>query len=179
MISSWTSGAASKRGPAGTVMDSNHAKTAPSEPLLVGGGYNHPPRDAYRLGDAAPVSPPVQAVAPPPVVRLAMPVAKARPSGSFRSWGFRLRRFDWTGVILTCLGILFIGYGIFGSLSYGWFYSKAPFMIGGRVLDLDGFSITPFALLIGLNFIGLFLLWRQSLKKARPSGKNGASSKLH
>ncbi len=68
---------------------------------------------------------------------------------------------DWGGIFLSAAGLLAIVYGIIESSTYGWFKAAAPFTAGSITLNLGGYSITPFAILIGVNLLGLFILWEQ------------------
>lgn len=71
------------------------------------------------------------------------------------------KELDWLGIVLSATGLLAVVYGIIESSTYGWFSAKKAFSAFGRSIDLGGISVTPFAVIIGIIFIGLFILWEQ------------------
>lgn len=66
---------------------------------------------------------------------------------------------DWGGVFLSSTGLLSVVFGLIESSTYGWWSAKETFVIFNQVINLGGYSIVPFALLIGLILIVLFVLW--------------------
>jgi EmrB/QacA subfamily drug resistance transporter len=74
-------------------------------------------------------------------------------------------QLDLGGIFFSSLGLLFLVYGIIESSTYGWFAAKKVLMIGGSALDLGGLSIVPFVLILGLIFLGIFVLWEQGRER--------------
>lgn len=68
---------------------------------------------------------------------------------------------DLLSIVLSALGLAGVVYGIIESSTYGWIQAKLPYEIFNRHYGLHGVSITVYALVFGLIFIGLFL-WRQA-----------------
>jgi EmrB/QacA subfamily drug resistance transporter len=67
---------------------------------------------------------------------------------------------DLGGIIFSSLGLLLLVFGFIESSTYGWFYAKAPFMVGPFVVSLLGnVSIVIFSIVWGLFFLLLFILW--------------------
>jgi MFS family permease len=65
-------------------------------------------------------------------------------------------KFDFTGAILSAVGLFFIVIGILQADKYGWFTSTQDFIIGGTVIIPQG-GISPVWLFVGIG-VG-FLLW--------------------
>ena len=69
-------------------------------------------------------------------------------------------RLDYTGIVLSIIGLLFIVYGVIESSDYGWFYAKKVLMIGDFSFNLLGnLSFSVFAYIWGFVFLALFFLW--------------------
>jgi EmrB/QacA subfamily drug resistance transporter len=68
-------------------------------------------------------------------------------------------QLDWGGIVFSAFGLLAIVYGIIESATYGWFTARKPLALGNRTLDMGGISIVPFAILIGIIFLEIFMLW--------------------
>ena len=66
---------------------------------------------------------------------------------------------DFLGVILSSLGMLSIVFGFIQSSVYGWLHEKAPLIVMGHIINLNGASATPFFVLLGLLILTLFLAW--------------------
>jgi len=73
---------------------------------------------------------------------------------------------DWTGVFLSAIGLLSIVFGVIEASTYGWWKATQVFSIFGQNLDLWGYSITPFAILIGVIITALFVVWEIHVEKA-------------
>ncbi|NTW62058.1 MFS transporter [Candidatus Saccharibacteria bacterium] len=73
-------------------------------------------------------------------------------------------KLDVIGVILSSTGMLALIYGIIESSTYGWWTAKKAFEIFGSSYGLWGYSITPFAVGIGLVILTLFLLWERRVE---------------
>lgn len=69
-------------------------------------------------------------------------------------------RPDVLSILLSALGLAGIVYGIIESSTYGWLHASAPYEIVGRTYALHNVSITVYAIVFGVVFLGLFL-WRQ------------------
>lgn len=73
---------------------------------------------------------------------------------------------DWLGVFLSATGLLSFVFGIIEASRYGWWHAKEIFSVGGYVLDIpNNISIVPFAVVIGLVIITLFVLWERYQEK--------------
>lgn len=73
---------------------------------------------------------------------------------------------DWLGVILSSFGLLSLVFGVIESSIYGWWMAKQTFVIGDTALNfIGGLSIVPFALLISVILLTLFVLWELHLTK--------------
>jgi EmrB/QacA subfamily drug resistance transporter len=70
-------------------------------------------------------------------------------------------KLDFVGVILSSLGMLSAVYGIIEASTYGWWKAKQFFSAFGNTYKLWGYSITPFAIGVGLVILALFLLWER------------------
>ncbi len=75
---------------------------------------------------------------------------------------------DFVGVVLSSVGMLSFVYGIIEASKYGWWTAKAAFTIFGQTYDLWGYSITPFAMAIGVIILTAFMMWE---KRVERSGK--------
>ena len=74
-------------------------------------------------------------------------------------------KLDFFGVILSSLGMLGIVFGIIESTTYGWWKAKEAFVFFGHTLTLNGYSIVPFSLVLGLTLLVLFGLWQNKISK--------------
>lgn len=74
-------------------------------------------------------------------------------------------KLDFVGVILSSLGMLSLVYGIIEASTYGWWKAKIIYTAFGQNYDLWGYSITPFAIGLGLIVITLFLLWERRMER--------------
>jgi EmrB/QacA subfamily drug resistance transporter len=68
---------------------------------------------------------------------------------------------DWVGVLLSAAGLLFVVFGIIESSAYGWIHAIKPFPLW----QPGQWSITPFAIGIGLVILGAFALWERRLEQ--------------
>jgi len=68
-------------------------------------------------------------------------------------------RPDVVSIFYSALGFAGVVYGVIESSTYGWVKAKQAYEIAGHHYNL-GLSITTYAIIFGLIFIGLFL-WRQ------------------
>jgi EmrB/QacA subfamily drug resistance transporter len=75
-------------------------------------------------------------------------------------------KLDYTGIVLSSLGLLSLVFGFIEASSYGWWKSKATFAIFNHIVDLGGISPTPVFIFIGLVFLGLFGLWENKVAAA-------------
>jgi len=66
---------------------------------------------------------------------------------------------DWTGVILSTLGLLGVVFGIIESSTYGWWKAKSAFVLFTHSYGLRGYSVTPWTLGLGLLLLIWFLVW--------------------
>ncbi len=74
-------------------------------------------------------------------------------------------RLDIGGVLLSSLGLLTFVFGIIEASRYGWWFGKADFIIGDRLINLPwNMSVTPWAMAIGLLLIGLFVWWEKRVE---------------
>ena len=71
---------------------------------------------------------------------------------------------DWIGVLLSSTGLFACIFGVIESSRYGWWTAKQLFVIGSTPIEIiQGISIVPFAIVLGVCIIGLFLLWESSM----------------
>ena len=75
------------------------------------------------------------------------------------------KTIDGVGVLLSALGLLAVVFGIIEASSYGWVRAIKPFAVAGREIPLNGFSIVPIAILIGLLILAGFLLWERRVER--------------
>ena len=76
------------------------------------------------------------------------------------------QRPDILSILLSALGLGGIVYGIIESSTYGWLKSKMAYEIFNHHYGLHGASVTVYSLVLGVVFLGLFLL-RQALLERR------------
>jgi EmrB/QacA subfamily drug resistance transporter len=69
--------------------------------------------------------------------------------------------FDFVGVFLSAIGLLSFVFGLIESSTYGWWKAKDTFSIAGYAIKVGSLSITPIAILVGIIFTGLFILWEK------------------
>lgn len=74
-------------------------------------------------------------------------------------------RLDFVGVILSSLGMLSLVYGIIEASTYGWWTAKKTFEVLGQTYQLWGYSITPFAIGLGMVLLTVFLLWEKRVER--------------
>jgi EmrB/QacA subfamily drug resistance transporter len=75
------------------------------------------------------------------------------------------QKIDFIGVFLSSLGMLSLVYGIIEASTYGWWKAKVVYTAFGNSYNLGGYSITPFAIGLGLLILTLFILWERRLEK--------------
>jgi EmrB/QacA subfamily drug resistance transporter len=74
---------------------------------------------------------------------------------------------DWFGVILSCVGLLLVVFGIIEASTYGWWTAKEAFTFGATTIPTwFGLSITPFAIAAGLIFLAFFALWQKEVERS-------------
>ena len=71
---------------------------------------------------------------------------------------------DFIGILLSSIGMLSLVYGIIEASTYGWWKAKVAYEIFGSSFELGGYSITPFAIGLGLVIISAFLLWEKRVE---------------
>ena len=74
-------------------------------------------------------------------------------------------KLDFTGVLLSAAGMFSLVYGIIEASTYGWWTAKIPYSLLGQTYQLWGYSITPFAIGLGLAILTAFLLWERRIEK--------------
>ncbi|HUB94174.1 MAG TPA: MFS transporter [Verrucomicrobiae bacterium] len=74
-------------------------------------------------------------------------------------------RPDIVSVILSALGLGGIVYGIIESSTYGWVRAKTNYEIFGQSFHLMGISISSYAIVFGLIFLMIFLLFQATLEE--------------
>lgn len=67
---------------------------------------------------------------------------------------------DWTGALLSVVGLFTIVLGLILAGRFGWWEAKRPVTIGDQTLDLFGLSPTPYLVGFGLVFLTGFLHWQ-------------------
>jgi len=70
---------------------------------------------------------------------------------------------DWLGVLLSSTGLFFVVYGIIEASTYGWTVAKKPFELLGNSWTLGGYSVTLYAIALGLGLLALFVLWQKRM----------------
>ncbi len=71
---------------------------------------------------------------------------------------------DILSIVLSALGLAGVVYGIIESSTYGWIKAKLPYEILSRHYPLHNISITVYAIILGLVFLGLFAARQRSLE---------------
>lgn len=74
-------------------------------------------------------------------------------------------RLDFIGVVLSSAGMLSLVYGIIEASTYGWWTAKKVFSAFGQNYNLGGYSITPFAIALGIIILTAFLLWEKRVER--------------
>ncbi len=73
---------------------------------------------------------------------------------------------DFGGVVLSALGLLSFVFGVIEASQYGWWKAKAAFAAFGHMYTFPGnLSVTPFAIVIGVIILALFVFWEQSRER--------------
>lgn len=72
---------------------------------------------------------------------------------------------DFLGVVLSSLGLLGIVFGAIESTTYGWWKAKQTFVFFGHSLALNGYSIVPCSIVVGVVLLILFGLWQARITK--------------
>jgi EmrB/QacA subfamily drug resistance transporter len=72
---------------------------------------------------------------------------------------------DIVGVLLSSFGLFALVFGIIESSTYGWLKAKEAYIFFGQTIPLGGYSITPYAIAIGLLTLTAFLLWEMRIEK--------------
>lgn len=72
---------------------------------------------------------------------------------------------DFTGVILSGLGMLSIVFGFIKATTYGWLTEKAPLEAFGKTIDLGNLSPVPVFIGLGLIILILFVAWERYVEK--------------
>lgn len=75
-------------------------------------------------------------------------------------------KLDFLGVVLSTLGMLGVVFGIIESTTYGWWKAKEVFVFFGQTLTLNGYSIVPFSLALGIILLVFFGLWQNKITKS-------------
>lgn len=68
-------------------------------------------------------------------------------------------QIDIVGVLTSGIGLLLFVFGVIESSTYGWWQAKQLFTIGGVALGWGTLSIVPAAMILGLVFLALFVVW--------------------
>jgi len=82
----------------------------------------------------------------------------------YRESGIKMK-LDFTGVLLSAAGMFSLVYGIIEASTYGWWTAKLPYSLWGQTYKLWGYSITPFAIGLGLAILTAFLLWERRIER--------------
>src|SRR3954468_11916311 len=70
-------------------------------------------------------------------------------------------QLDVVGVLLSATGLALAVFGILKSSEWGLIEPRGALTIGGTEVTPFGFSAVPFLILLGVGFIGLFVLWEE------------------
>jgi EmrB/QacA subfamily drug resistance transporter len=73
---------------------------------------------------------------------------------------------DWTGVLLSSSGLFALVFGIIESSKYGWWKATKPWEGLGKTYNLGGYSISAYAIGVGLVLLTLFMLWERHVERA-------------
>jgi EmrB/QacA subfamily drug resistance transporter len=71
---------------------------------------------------------------------------------------------DFVGIILSSLGMLSLVYGIIEASTYGWWKANVVYTAFGQDYKLWGYSITPFAIGLGLIILTIFFFWEKRVE---------------
>jgi len=71
------------------------------------------------------------------------------------------KKVDWTGVLLSALGLFLIVFGIIESTTYGWLTARRPIPF----IDLGGYSFVPLCIAFGLAILVLFAWWEKTCEQ--------------
>lgn len=75
-------------------------------------------------------------------------------------------KIDFIGVILSSLGLLTFVYGVIEASTYGWWTAKKVFSLFGHSVHFWGnISVVPFAMLLGLAIMAIFVWWEKYIEK--------------
>ena len=72
---------------------------------------------------------------------------------------------DWLGVLFSSTGLFALVFGIIESSTYGWIYAKKPFEAFGNIYELGGYSISLYAIIIGVILLTAFVLWERHVER--------------
>jgi EmrB/QacA subfamily drug resistance transporter len=72
---------------------------------------------------------------------------------------------DFMGVFLSATGLFWLVYGIIESSKFGWWKAKEVYTFLGQSYHLWGYSVTPFAIGLGVILLTLFMLWEIRIEK--------------
>ena len=67
---------------------------------------------------------------------------------------------DWTGALLSFVGLFSLVLGLILAGRYGWWDAKRPFMIGDIQANIFGLSPTPILVAFGLALVVAFIHWQ-------------------
>jgi EmrB/QacA subfamily drug resistance transporter len=71
---------------------------------------------------------------------------------------------DIPGVFLSAAGLVSLVYGVIEASTYGWWTAKKDFVVAGYTL-LQNYSVTPFAILLGILILIGFVFWELRVDK--------------
>ncbi len=74
-------------------------------------------------------------------------------------------RIDLVGMALAAVGFAAIVFPLIEGQTYGWWAPRSTFQLGSWVWPLTGLSVTPVAFLLGLTFLGAFVVYERRLEE--------------
>ena len=78
----------------------------------------------------------------------------------------RKMKLDWTGIVLSTLGLLFFVFAIIEASTFGWFFETRVAHLGTSAISMPfGLSFVPVCMLIGIILLTIFAYWENKLEK--------------
>ncbi len=82
------------------------------------------------------------------------------------SRGEEQKGFDWWGTLFSGIGLFSLVFALIEGQKYGWWHPATVLALGQWQWTLQTISIIPFALLLAIIFLTLFVWWEYELEKS-------------